>query len=317
MLNKEQILILGQIEGCGASTLQKFIEYCSTKYLSGIRNTEDLAEFVQHCIDDKVSPHSRIRHISIDDIRNATRKAEQIVSESEKFGISFVTIVDEEYPKCLLETIDENGKKSIPTLLYYKGDLSVTKKNGIAIIGTREPTNEGIVAGQYLGKKFAENGFNVVSGLAIGCDTAGHVGALSVEGGSTTAFLAHGLDVVYPAENENLAKQIVERGGLLMSEYPIGTKVNRYALVARDRLQAALSRATIVIQTGENGGTHHAANTTLKSGKPLFCVKYNSPTLMSNDKVRGNELLVKKGGRYITSTDALSKVSCSINQIDR
>ena len=148
--------------------------------------------------------------------------------------------------------------------------------------------------------------------MAIGCDTAGHHGALKCDNGKTTAFLAHGLDSVYPPENEKLAAEIVERGGLLMSEYPIGDAVNRYYLVARDRLQAALSAATIVIQTGIHGGTNHAANTTLISKKPLFCVKYNDSLLMSHDNVVGNKTLVAKGAKFITSCDFVDIIKQSL-----
>ena len=155
-------------------------------------------------------------------------------------------------------------------------------------------------------------GYNIVSGLALGCDSAGHRGALKYQDGKTTAFLAHGLDTVYPPENERLAEEIVERGGLLMSEYPVGDTVNRYFLVARDRLQAALSAATIVIQTGLHGGTNHAANTTLISGKPLFCVKYGNESLMHSEKVEGNIALVSKGAQFITSSDYVNLINTHV-----
>ena len=100
-----------------------------------------------------------------------------------------------------------------------------------------------------------------------------------------------------------------------MSEYAVGETVNRYFLVARDRLQAALSEATIVIQTGIHGGTNHAANTTLVSGKPLFCVKYGSDVLMHDEKVEGNIALVSKGAKYITSSDYMTQINALVGEI--
>lgn len=114
-----------------------------------------------------------------------------------------------------------------PLLLWYRGDLSITNLPGFSVIGTREATPEGIVGGIYLAGEFAKRGFNIVSGLAIGCDTCGHKGALKVKG-KTTAILANGLDndSIYPPENKYLAEEIVQNGGLLISEYRIGTIAN-------------------------------------------------------------------------------------------
>jgi DNA processing protein len=101
---------------------------------------------------------------------------------------------------------------------------------------------QGITLGNISPKK------GLISGLALGCDSAAHKSALSANG-LTTAFLAQGLDKIYPSENKSLAKSIIEKGGLLISEYPIGEKISTGKLIERDRLQAALAQATIVIQS--------------------------------------------------------------------
>ena len=145
-------------------------------------------------------------------------------------------------------------------------------------------------------------------GLAIGCDTCAHRGALKVSG-KTTAFLAHGLTTIYPPQNESLAKEIIEKGGLLMSEYPIGTNLSPYNLVARDRLQAGLAMATLVIQTGEKGGTMHAALTTLKANKPLYAVQFKDNATNNHEKCLGNAFLVKRGAKYINGSDNLDEIS--------
>ena len=200
------------------------------------------------------------------------------------------------FPKELRACIDETGKLDPPILLYYKGNRKVFERPGIAVIGTREPTANGVRAGRYFSSEFAKNGYNVVSGLAIGCDAACHQGAMEA-GGVTTAFLANGLDweSIYPKENLELAKNIVEKGGVLLSEFAVGQSCGRYGLVARDRLQAGLSYATVVIQTGEKGGTMHAVNATINSGKLLFAVEYKDSRDSIHEKVQGNIKLIQEG----------------------
>lgn len=311
MLNTRQIIALREINGCGNATIRQIVQE-SQKFSQQNFNDSEFFDFINKCFSDGIK-RCRIKCLSKSDFHDAISHADRIIEKSARLGINAVSFVDTSFPSQLLSTVNEEGKEDVPLILYYKGDLSITSKTGIAIIGTREPTKEGVSAGEYFGEKLAEEGFNIVSGLAVGCDAAGHRGALKYPEGKTTAFLAHGLDSVYPQENAKLAAEIVERGGLLMSEYTVGENVNRYFLVARDRLQAALSAATIVIQTGIHGGTNHAANTTLVSGKPLFCVKYGNEILMNNDKVVGNKALVAKGAKYITSSDYRELLSNRLN----
>ena len=313
MMDTRQIIILQGIKGCGAATIRQIVSESRRLGKDCLSDTE-FFEFVNDCIGSGIK-RCRLKTLSKSDFSAALSQAERLIEKSERLGIKAVSYVDPLFPGQLLKTVNEEGKPDVPLVLFYKGDLSVTQKKGIAIIGTREPTKEGIHAGEFFGEKLAEAGYNIVSGLAIGCDTAGHRGALNTPDGKTTAFLAHGLDSVYPPENEKLAEDIVDHGGLLMSEYAVGESVNRYYLVARDRLQAALSEATIVIQTGLHGGTNHAANTTLISGKPLFCVKYGSDVLMHDEKVEGNIALVSKGARYITSSDYMTQINALVGEI--
>jgi DNA processing protein len=120
---------------------------------------------------------------------------------------------------------------------------------------------------------------------------------LPLKNHSSYCFLANGLDweSIYPKENLELARNIIEKGGLLLSEYPVGQSCGRYGLVARDRLQAGLSYATVVIQTGEKGGTMHAVNATINSGKLLFAVEYKNGEDATHEKVQGNVKLIREG----------------------
>lgn len=136
-------------------------------------------------------------------------------------------------------------------------------------------------------------GFNIVSGLALGCDTVGHLGALDMNG-TTTAVLAHGLDHVYPKENKYLADKILDNGGLLITEYPINQRPQPRFFIERDRIQAGLSLGTIVIETDLKSGTMKTVGFTIEYGRLSACVNY--PTDKRNSVVdSGNQLLINQG----------------------
>ena len=272
-----------------------------------IESLEDLASLM------KTMKEKAINSVRMEDLQKAYNYAMNIVEASKAEGIGFKGYYDDDFPESLQKTVDEEGKENPPLLLWYRGDFSITKLPGIAVIGTREPTEEGIIGGKYLAGEFAKRGFNIVSGLAIGCDTCGHEGALDVNG-KTTAILANGLDnkSIYPPENRDLAENIVKNGGVLLSEYPINTSVNRYSLVARDRLQSGLAQATLVIQTGKAGGTMHAAKATLAANKPLYVMLFKKEETNKHDKCLGNEALHEQGAIYLKGNDNIDEISHSI-----
>ena len=310
-LTKEQILTLSclkevDVKGIGPKKILTIGATINERNIK-INSYEDLARLMSGM------KEKAIQNVTLASLNDACRVAQKIIEASSHAGIGLVGYYDEEFPDVLRKTINEDGKLDPPLLLWYRGDLSITKLPGFAVIGTREATQEGIAGGTYLAGEFAKRGFNIVSGLAIGCDTYGHKGALKVKG-KTTAILATGLDhnSIYPTENQDLAEEIVQNGGLLISEYRIGTPVNRYNLVARDRLQSGLSLATLVVQTGENGGTMHAATATLQAGKPLFAIYFKDDTTRQHEKTLGNALLVTKGAKYIKGDDDFDFISESI-----
>ena len=272
-----------------------------------IESLEDLASLM------KTMKEKAINSVRMEDLQKAYNYAMNIVEASKAEGIGFKGYYDDDFPESLRKTVDEEGKENPPLLLWYRGDFSITKLPGIAVIGTREPTEEGIIGGKYLAGEFAKRGFNIVSGLAVGCDTCGHQGALEA-GGKTTAILANGLDSnsIYPPENRDLAESIVKNGGVLLSEYPINTSVNRYSLVARDRLQSGLAQATLVIQTGKAGGTMHAAKATLAANKPLYVMRFKKEETNKHDKCLGNEALHEQGAIYLKGNDNIDEISHSI-----
>ena len=302
-LQAKQIVTLQQLKGIGPAATMKIGSYVYDNKIS-IDSDLLLWEVLQNVLSAK-----KLGKVSFDDILSASDDAKRIIDASERNGIKTLGYWDAEFPQMLTDVTDEEGKRKPCVLLYYKGSLDALKKTGLAIIGTREPDVDGLKAAAYFATAFAKRGFNIVSGLAVGCDTLGHRGALDVEG-TTTAILAHGLDSIYPPENEELANEIVEKGGLLLSEYALSIPVSRYNLVARDRLQSALAKACLVIETGRHGGTMHAAQTTLSANKPLLVVDYSDK---SGEKKQGNEWLASQGAIRLSSKDDLEKISADIN----
>lgn len=299
-LSALHILTLQQLKGVGTMTIYRLAEQA----VAPIDSLSELSALI------KRQRSKKLQAISEEELLEANSTAKRLIEASKKESISLVGYYDKEFPDMLRYTINEEGKHDPPLLLWYRGNLKIASEPGLAIIGTREATPEGIAGCAYLSAEFAKRGLNIISGLAIGCDTSAHRGVLSV-GGKTTAFLANGLnhDAIYPSDNQELAEEIVEKGGLLLSEYPIGQGVNRYNLVARDRLQAGLANATLVVQTGLKGGTMHAARTTFEMGKPLFVMKFKNEATNQHEKCQGNVWLAAQGARYISGGDDLDALA--------
>ena len=225
------------------------------------------------------------------DFDSSLRKAEEILVKSKRNDVKILSYYDEEYPELLKKTTDP------PILLNYKGNLdSILTKPSVAIIGTRNASPYGQKYGRSLSRECSQYGFNIVSGLALGCDTAGHLGAIDVNG-TTTAVLAHGLDRIYPKENKYLADRILEKSGLLISEYFIYQKPLPDFFVERDRIQAGLSLGTIVIETDIKDRSMHTINFTQEYGRMLGCVNFPAEK-RSEVTDDGNRMLISQRNSY-------------------
>lgn len=289
IISHKHLLALNGIKGLGPKKIHSIAEYLRSEG-SGQLNDGELCDIIRGMIQKKAL--KGIKEFSSYDFMNAAEDAQRILDKSRNRNILMVSRYDESFPPALLQTVNEDGKDSVPLFFFYRGDLSIVNKKSIAIIGTREPSPEGEMAGLFFAKALAEKGVNIVSGLALGCDTAAHKGALEGQG-VTTATLGNGLDTIYPPENVELAEQIVSNGGLLLSEYPVGEEATPYTLVARDRLQATLSQTVLVIQTAVKGGTMHAVNAAAVVGKPIFAVEYKKN--LSSEYISGNLSLIQQG----------------------
>ena len=157
-------------------------------------------------------------------------------------------------------------------LLYVRSSSAappVLPSAAVAIVGTRRPSH-GVAVAFAFAAQSAKSGFAVVSGLALGCDTAAHRGCLE-RNGITVAVLPCGLDRVAPVSNSNLAHNILSAGGFLASEYPPGTPPRNFRFVERNRVIAVLSQAVVIIECEERSGTLHTARFALEQNKPLAC----------------------------------------------
>ena len=296
----ELIVRLLQLPGFGSRS-SEIVANCMVK--NKAFDEADIYTYIMNCINNKLIRVKK--ELSRLDIQYAVDKSNKIIGESLKNNVFIISKFDEDYPFMLRNLIVNRGEDTSPLILNYKGNLSSIKdRQSIAIIGTRHPTKEGEEAGMYYAKYFAEKGFNIVSGLALGCDTIAHKGALSVNG-TTTAILSHGLQMISPKRNEFIAKEILEKGGLLLSEYLFGVPAYNTSFVERDRLQAGLAIATIVIQTGIKGGTMHAVRTTINNNKILAVVNYKEQSVKCNENVAGNELLISRGSFSLRKAEVL------------
>lgn len=305
-LTTSQILALQTFKGVGPKSILKV-----GNSISGIVSTSELVGTLAKCSVKKKNPDgARKAPITATDLDAALKTAQEIIDRAKTNQIGLISYYEQDFPSSLRHIKTKDDKTEEPAiLLFYKGDLNALKCPGLAVIGTRNNTTNAQKAGLYLSTEFARRGFCIVSGLAEGCDTIAHRGALNA-GGKTIAFLGHGLDSVYPLSNKELAEDILLKGGLLLSEYDVGTPVTKYNLVARDRLQSGLALATLVIQTSVNGGSMHAARVCLNSRKPLFVVKYSDKETDSAEQTQGNHELAKEAGAaYIKGTDDLDVIA--------
>ena len=301
-LSAKNIISLLSLEGIGRTAVLCYVKYAE-RVGATIQTTDDYLNLISICHEQE-GCRVKADNFSAKEVVAAELRAEKIIDKSYGLGIHMVAYSDSSFPIKLKSIVSKKtsktGKESVkdesPVILYYKGD-NINRLNdvkSVAIIGTREPTPEGRKAGIHLSREIAKQGINIVGGLAVGCDTFGHEGAIEANG-MTTAFLAHGLHTVYPKENAALAERIVKNGGLLISEYPVGVEPYAPYFVERDRLQSGISDATIVVQTGIVGGTMHAVNATLMNNKPLYAIEYTSPSVMGQEKVIGNRKLIMEG----------------------
>ncbi len=216
-------------------------------------------------------------------------------------NINVVTILDHDFPECLIHIPDR------PVILYYKGNLSLEDRLAIGIVGSRKATAYGKWASEKFTKELASMGVTIISGLATGIDTYAHKTALEV-GGRTIGVLGNGLDIVYPKNNKNLYKDVAENG-CVFSEFPMGTEPFYYNFPQRNRIISGLSLGVVVIEAKEKSGSLITAHHALEQGKDVFAVPGNINSIYSI----GTNKLIKDGAIPLLSIDDILQEIYELN----
>ena len=185
------------------------------------------------------------------------------------------------YPKPLRDMA------SAPEVLYYVGDISACENVVVAVVGRRDADERYLQIARRIGEMLAKKGCTVLNGLAVGCDAKALEGVVAAKG-KAVAVMPGGLDEIYPKSNKKLAEQIVAQGGCLISEYPSGTKPQRYMFVQRDRIQAMLSNKVLIVDANKDGGTMHTAEYAVKYERPLGCFMETG----GKESPSGNQFLI-------------------------
>ncbi len=216
--------------------------------------------------------------------------AEEEMVRASAAGAVVIALADPAYPPLLQQIYDP------PLVLYVRGDAGVLSRPGIAVVGTRHPTPYGIGMAERLSCDLAARGVIINSGMARGVDSAAHRGALAAKG-RTVAVFGTGIDVIYPRENEKIARQILELGGALITEFAVGTFAAPQNFPIRNRIISGMSVGVLVVEAGEYSGTRITARCALEQNREVFAVPGN----VTNRNSWGPNTLIKQGAK-LTAT---------------
>lgn len=208
-----------------------------------------------------------------------------------------LTLADSSYPQSLLEIPDP------PSVLYIRGNPALLQSPGIAIVGSRNATPQGLKTAESFAQALAGRGFAIISGLALGIDAAAHRGALTTEG-ATIAVIGTGADRVYPARNKELALAIA-RHGTIVSEFPLGTPAIAANFPRRNRIISGLSRGVLVVEAAPESGSLITARLAAEQGREVFAI----PGSIHSPVARGCHKLIKQGAKLVeTAQDILEEL---------
>jgi len=208
-------------------------------------------------------------------------------------GNAVLTLADSTYPQSLLETPDP------PALLYVRGRRELLARPGLAMVGSRNATPQGIGNAEHFARAFSAAGLTIVSGLALGIDAAAHRGGLDAAG-STIAVLGTGADILYPQRNRELGERIV-REGLIVSEFPLGTPPHGANFPRRNRVISGLARGCLVVEAALASGSLITARLAAEQGREVFAI----PGSIHSPHAKGCHALIKQGAKLVESADDL------------
>lgn len=217
--------------------------------------------------------------------------AQQEMARAADENIRLLAWDDPLYPPLLRNIHDP------PPVLYVLGNPEMLNCRGIGIVGSRAATHYGRNIAEHLANSLAGQGFTIVSGMALGIDTAAHKGALAAAG-RTIAVLGCGLDIIYPPGNHRLYKDIMASGAVV-SEYPLGTQPDNFRFPARNRIISGLSLGVVVVEAANRSGSLITAHHALEQGREVFAV----PGRIDSTKSAGTHTLLQQGAKLVHSAN--------------
>lgn len=250
-------IALTMIPGLGSKTLRQLLDIEPSP--------EHIFQLSHSQLKEIFGRHTAI--ISAIESKSTLAAAEQQVMQLERIGARTLFCKDPDYPRRL----NEAGCEDTPVLLFMMGRCDLNAAHTVALVGSRKATDYGRTTAARLVQEMKGNAPLIVSGLAYGIDAAAHTAALDTHQ-PTAAVLGHGLEMIYPREHVALARRMVDEGGCLLSEYRIGTPISPANFPARNRIVAAMSDATIVVEAAERGGALITANIANGYHREVFAV---------------------------------------------
>jgi len=211
------------------------------------------------------------------------------IDNLQRFKVKAIPYFSEEYPPRLKEIID------YPPIIYLRGKLLPEDELSIAVVGTRKITSYGRQTAEEIVSDLSRNKITIISGLAKGTDSVAHKSAIE-SGGRTIAVFGCGLDTIYPAENAELAKKIIDHGACI-SEYPLGIRPKAEHFPLRNRIMSGLSLGVLVIEAGEKSGALITADQALGQNREVFAV----PGSIFSPYSRGTNNLIQQGAKLVTN----------------
>ena len=278
----EALVTLNLIPGLGSMRIQALLEFFGSAELV-LSAPENMLAMVP-----RIGP--RLAR-AIADWQNCTNARAELQCAAD-YGVRVVTILDSDYPAALRRMSDP------PIVLYVRGSwIAADDERSVAIVGTRQASPYGSTTARRFGRELADAGCTIISGLARGIDTAAHWGALDA-GGRTIAVLGFGMAGLYPPENAELADRIIAGHGALVSEFPMYMRPARTTFPQRNRIVAAWSQATLVVEAPQRSGSLHTASLAASDyGKSVFAI----PGPITQISFSGCHALIRDGATLCTS----------------
>lgn len=222
---------------------------------------------------------------------------DQTIKKLQEKNIQFVCCSEDSYPKLLKEIYDP------PLVLYYQGSINFKGHESLAIVGSRKNTNYGKLATEQIVQGLKNNNLNIISGLAKGIDSLAHQAALK-NNIRTIAVLGSGLDIIYPKENNALAKNILENNGAILSEFPPACPPQKHHFPLRNRIISGLSKAVLVVEAGNNSGSLITARQALDQNREILAI----PGEIFSSQSLGTNTLIGAGAKLVQSSNDVLEI---------